>query len=91
MSTELLHSELEQWTVDTSGLTLTLILTLKSELQSVSVVVVVTERQAERPHSVVPSNKHWWRSRTVHSDKIEDFGRKVAPDEYPPSLMVDND
>ena len=29
-------------------------------------------------------------SLTVHNDEIGGLGRKAAPDEYPPSLMVDN-
>ena len=59
-----------------------------STLHSVSVVAVVSERQGENHFSL---NQKPMRSLTVHGDEIGGLGRKATPDEYPPSLMVDND
>ena len=57
-----------------------------STLHSVSVVAVVSERQGENHFSlnqkpIVQPDR----------DEIGGLGRKAAPDEYPPSLMVVSD
>ena len=51
-------------------------------------VAVVSERQGENHFSL---NQKPIGSLNVPGDEIGGLGRKAAPDEYPPSLMVDND
>ena len=55
-----------------------------STLHTVLVVAVVSEHQGENHFSLNQKS-------IEQPDEIGGLGRKAAPDEYPPSLMVDND
>ena len=60
-----------------------------STLHSVIVVAVVSERQGSEPFQSQPkADRSVWPCMVTI---IEGLGRKAAPDEFPPRLMVDND